>query len=207
MHRNKLLAGAAAIAIALSTASYAQAETTYQTRGGNTIISNLYIGGYGGYGWTDADLDAGPTLDVNGMDYGLFVGYQVTGLTENSWISPNGAIEFFYGWSNADDSEGGVDIEKNDEWGISFRPGLTFMSRMMPIETKPYAIIGYRRADFSATGVGSENFDGFELGIGTELVAYGDFGVRLDYSHVFYENDNGYDPSENDLRLGLTYHF
>ena len=38
-------------------------------------------------------------------------------------------------------------------------------------------------------------------------MAYNAFGVRLDYTHVFYKEDDGLDPSEDNLRLGVAYHF
>ena len=101
-------------------------------------------------------------------------------------------------------------IEKDHEWGVSFRPGLSFVDDAMPFGIKPYGIIGYKRANFEATTAGvsdDEDFDGFELGFGTELMAYNDFGVRLDYSHTWYEDKSGFDPSVDDLRLGVAYHF
>jgi opacity protein-like surface antigen len=121
-----------------------------------------------------------------------------------------GALEIYYTESNADDNSAGIDIEKDHDWGITFRPGLTFLDNNSPMGLKPYGILGWRRANFDASAAGlsdDEDFDGFELGLGTEVYAREAIGVRLDYSHVFYEEKNGIDPDEDSLRLGVLYHF
>lgn len=195
----------------------ARRSSGHSTQEGSiTPLSGFYAGGFGGYGWSDLEVEGGgPEFDVNGADYGLFVGYQLDALLDSGLgMGINGAIEFHYAWSNADDSQTvagiGIDAEKDHEWGVSFRPGLSFIDQYAPFGVKPYGIIGYRQAEFEvgAAGVsGDETYNGFELGIGTELIAYDDFGVRLDYSHVWYGEENGVDPDENDVRLGVAYHF
>lgn len=204
--KNYLIAGTLAAALSLSFPAHAQNYD--QTK----VDPGFYIGGYGGYGWTDADIGSA-SADVNGADYGLFVGAELDAFL-NGWMGLTGAIEGFYGWSEADDelTVAGipVDVEKENEWGVNFRPGLTFVNQYAPFGVEPYAILGYRRAEFStssAVGSTEADFDGFELGIGTELVAYDNIGIRLDYSHIFYEEKSGIDPDEDDLRLGVAYHF
>lgn len=192
-----LLTGAACLAF--SAPAMAQNNTGLN----NSPLSGAYIGTYGGYGWTDADT-SGVNINPEGGDYGLFVGYKLDQYLQPN-LGINGAIEAHYGWSGADDTVGGVDIEKDDEWGISFRPGISFFESI-----NPYGIIGYRNTTYeaSAGGIsGDEDYDGFELGIGTELVAMGDFGIRAEYSHVWYGEENGIDPDEDNVRLGLAYHF
>ena len=183
-----------------------------RSEGEITPLSGVYLGGFGGYGWSDVNTDGGPDFDVNGADYGVFLGYQLDALLDNTLgMGINGSIEAHYAWSDADDDEsGGLNAEKDHEWGVSFRPGLSFMDRYSPFGIKPYGIIGYRNAQYSADAGGAsgdENYNGFELGIGTELFAYNDFGVRLDYSHVWYGEKDDVDPDEHDLRLGVAYHF
>jgi opacity protein-like surface antigen len=174
-------------------------------------FSSFYLGGYGGYGWTDAETDIAGVddFDVNGADYGVFVGYELDRLLDPSW-GISGALEIYYGWSNADDDDdvAAASIEKDHEWGINFRPGLSFLSYGSVIN--PYGIIGYRNTKFevdSAAGSGDDDYDGLDLGIGTELVTWDRVGLRLDYTHTFYEDKNGIDPDEDDIRVGLSYHF
>lgn len=213
MKVSSLLATAAIAVLILPAAAQAQVNNTRP--GEPSPLSGFYVGGFGGYGWTDADSSAFGDQSVDGGDYGVFAGYQLDGLFDRSLgLGLNGALEFHYGWSDADDNSvvAGVpvNIEKNNEWGVNFRPGLSIVDQVMPFGIKPYGIIGYRQAEFEATAAGvssDETFDGFELGIGTELIAFNDFGIRADYSHVWYGEEGGIDPDEDDLRLGIAYHF
>jgi outer membrane immunogenic protein len=197
----KLLLSTAILVMPAFSSAYAQSNNyDYESL---SPLSGFYVGGYGGYGWNGMEAPGADFDDVNGAGYGVFVGYKADTLLDNTvnrmGLGLNGAIEVSYGWSSADDSVGGANIEKDNEFGINFRPGLSFISDTAPMGLNPYGIIGYRRTEFEGSGLTSrdESFDGFELGIGTELVAYDDIGIRLDYSHVWYGSENGFDPDEN----------
>lgn len=201
--------------VSLTFSTDASAQDRYQSNHDYTQgpLTGLYMGAYVGYGWNDVDTSVS-NLDVDGDEYGFFVGYQIDEILDRTvgrlGIGLNGAVEAYYTDSSADDSFGGVAVEKDYDWGISFRPGLTILDNYSPFGMKPYGILGYRSANYDASGAGAsgdESYDGFELGIGTELYAYDKLGVRLDYTHVFYEEKDGIDPDENNLRLGLAYHF
>lgn len=209
----RFLAGTAAIALLFSPAAMAQVSATKYNS--PSPLSGFYAGGFGGYGWNDVDTNGLGGFSADGADYGVFAGYQLDALMDRSLgLGINGALEFHYGWSDADDNAivGGVPVKvsKNHEWGVNFRPGLSVVDQYMPMGIKPYGIIGYRQAEFEAStpiAKDTDTFHGFELGLGTELIAYNDFGVRLDYTHVWYGEEKGIDPSSDDLRLGVAYHF
>lgn len=90
-------------------------------------------------------------------------------------------------------------------------PGLSVIDKLSPVDFNPYGILGYKRANFEVDGLGDETFDGFELGLGTELVAYDNVGVRLEYAHTWYgEEEVGgtdIDNDEDTVRVGVSYNF
>ena len=201
--KTALLTAAAIVTLTGAAHAQYQQQATYKEEGKISPLSGVYAGAYGGYGWSDADFDGGGSADLDGMDYGLFAGYSLDTLLDSTiGLGINGSLEGFYGWSDQDDGA----FDKGNEWGINFRPGLSFVDDYT-FGLKPYGIIGYRRAEFDSTSGSKDWHDGFELGLGTELMAMGDFGVRLDYSHVWYDDKGGVDPDEDDLRLGVAYHF
>jgi outer membrane immunogenic protein len=204
----KLILGTAALICVAPAMAHAQSA-------GDRTFAGPYVGAYGGYGWTNADV-SGTSVEVepNGGDYGIYAGFQADRLLDTTinrtGLGLTGAVEFHYGWSGADDTVAGVNFEKDHEWGVNFRPGLTFLNNDAVVDVAPYAIIGYRSTEYEASGAGAsgdETYDGFELGIGTELVAYDNVGVRLDYTHVWYGEENGFDPDEDNVRVGVGYKF
>ncbi len=197
MKASRIIGMAAAAILGTGTAFAASSE-----RGQTTFLTGPYIGVYGGYDWTDI---AG--TDPRGWDGGVFAGYKIGKLfgggTREYGIGANGAIEVFYGISNSDR----IGAEKDDEWGVSFRPGISILDRVTGDSgVNPYGILGYRNTKFDVAGY-TERYDGFELGIGAEVLASNNIGVRLEYSHTWYGSENGINPDTDSLRAGLSFRF
>lgn len=196
----KVIMGAALAALMVSPA-LAENNTTE--------LSGPYVGVYGSHGWND--VETGVTEgDVDGWDGGVFAGYKLDAMIERMngfGIGMNGAVEAFYGVSDAHELVGATSVEKENEWGVSFRPGFSVINKMTdPMGINPYAIIGYHNTGFKTAGH-SDRYDGFELGAGTQLIAFGDFGVRAEYGHTWYENQGGVEPDSDEVRVGVSYHF
>jgi outer membrane immunogenic protein len=180
----------------------------------NEVVVNPYVGAYGGYGWNDVETSSGD-VDIDGMDYGVYAGFKADKLLDETvnrlGTSLTGAIEVYYGGSSADDNLGALTVDKEYEYGVRFMPGLAIIDDINPVGYNPYAILGYKRANFEIDGVGDESFDGFELGIGTELVAYENVGIRLEYAHTWYGDEDiggiNVDNDEDTVRVGVGYHF
>ncbi len=189
--------------------------TTFQTaQAQDTSLSGAYVGVYGGYGWTDTENSNGADPSPSGTDYGIYGGYKIDSLLDQTvnqtGLGLTGALELHWGGSTADDTVGGVKIEKGREYGLSFRPGLSFLNSDSLFTINPYGIIGYRNTEFEARVANlefDETYHGFELGIGTELMAYDNLAFRVDYTHVWYGEENGIDPDEDNLRFGVGYNF
>lgn len=199
-----------AAVMCLTTPAFSQTTNSTSTL---SPLTGAYVGVMAGYTFGNSDSDfPGVSPEISGGEYGLFAGYKIDALlnrtVNRTGMGLNGAIEIFYNWSDADDTSGGIAFEKDHEYGISFRPGLSFLDSVSPFSANPYGILGWRRASFEAPALGvDETYDGFELGLGTELIAYDDVGLRLEYSHVWYEDQSGFDPSDDSIRMGLAYHF
>lgn len=201
-----LMTGAAILAVATFNTASAQDYSMDNDR-----MTGPYVGLYGGYGWNDTEVGAADA-DVNGADYGIYAGFKADTLLDETinkiGLGLTGAVEVYYGGSSADDTVGGVNVEKDYEYGVRFLPGLAILDEINPVGYNPYGILGYKRANFEAGG-SDETLNGFELGLGTELVAYDNIGVRIEYAHTWYGDKTiggvNVDNSEDTVRVGVAY--
>lgn len=206
-----LMTGAAILTMGATHAAHAD---SYNSNNHDSMMSGPYIGAYGGYGWNDVDTSTGD-VSVDGTDYGVYAGIKADKLLDSTvnrlGTSLTGALEVYYGGSSAEENLGTATLDKNYEYGVRFLPGLAIIDDVNPIGYNPYGILGYKRANFEIDGVGDETFDGFELGIGTELVAYNNVGVRMEYAHTWYGDEDiggiNVDNDEDTVRVGAAYHF
>lgn len=113
-------------------------------------------------------------------------------------------------------------IKMNKSWGIGLLPGI-----ILPQDTLLYARVGYVDGNFhvSTTDVSLANtntwLNGLRLGLGIEKTIHKNWGLRLEYSHISYEQQSStvnipadsftkktdITPDSNQFELGIVYRF
>lgn len=157
-------------------------------------------------------------LSATGVEAGLLVGY---GTTINKWFYVGG--ELFANTSNAGINYSTSDalgtytarFKAHDTWGLALFPGVKITD-----STLGYLRFGWNwanlKASESVTGSPSTSkgntSNGFNSGLGMETLLKGNWSLRTEYSHTWYNSFNtGYgtsiNPSDNQYNLGLIYHF
>jgi hypothetical protein len=181
-------------------------ETNYSSRDTNGF-SGPYLGADIGYNWGsfDANNPAGPDgdVDTDGWEGGLLAGYGYA--TNPTGFGGYAGVEAGYEWSGADGSFAGTAFEKNHNWLVTFRPGVTMANG----NTLAYGVVGYSRAEFEANG-DNDNLDGLVLGGGTEFGMWrAPMKMRLEYNYIDYEDANlsniNFEGHENTVKTGLVF--
>lgn len=191
-----------------------------------TPFSGPYVGAQVGYSVYDsvgtfAEPGGSLTLDgasARGADGGVYGGWGMK-------LSPTtyAGIEAEYNWSGAEHtttaSSGGtvstLSYKDKDNYGISARLGWLPSSNVML-----YGRAGWQRVSMDYTagvaGLGSstinKDHDGFRLGVGTEVAMSGNWLMRLDYNHTWYQKETlepgvEAEPDNDVFRIGVAYQF
>lgn len=177
-----------------------------------------YVGAQIGYSVYDFKLTT-PSETIDGVsgrgaDGGVYAGWGML-------FSPTyyGGLEAEYSWSGAkhETTSPGAsgEIKDKDNFGLSARLGWLPSSNVML-----YGRAGWQRAslDYSGNvaGIGAatinKDHDGFRLGVGTDVAMAGNWLMRLEYDHTWYNKETLAPGAEseprNDLfRVGVAYKF
>jgi opacity protein-like surface antigen len=159
---------------------------------------------------------------ANGVIGGGVAGYGVT-LINNFYLGAE--IDAIFGDRSYTDSAQNPDnpyvykITAGKEFGFSARPGYLINDHAMV-----FGLFGVARVPLTNTWAGSEpnvtfksTQTAFRLGGGTEIAISGPLTLRVDYTHIFLSkvtvNDTtvgysaNYEPSEDQVKVGIAYHF
>lgn len=194
-------------------------------------FDRVYAGGVLGYTWGDSDPDlrltvppgtrSGRSVDADGAELGLYGGARIP--LEGFLLG----VELGGLWSDASGDRAGVfgpgtwraSVSKSSEFYLSFNAGLELQPG-----TLVYGLAGVQTADFElrlrdeATGAASSNssnLTGWHVGLGAEAFVTENVSVRGEYRYQSYGRlrvrnnvlDTRIEPTENVLRLGISYHF
>lgn len=166
---------------------------------------DFYIGGQAGYSEFNSEAETtGEEFEGDSFDGGIIAG------ASYEWPSRFYlGLEGAYNFANADDTEdvGGtdVDIEREDSWSVTLRPGYRVNDPWLV-----YGIVGFSRTDFegSVPGYEGDDADGLSLGAGAEYTINNNWGIRGEYIYTDYDDVQGFDDNvENAFRAGLLYRF
>src|SRR5574340_34636 len=173
-----------------------------------TPFNGFYGGGQIGYSVYDISLSE-PGLSVDGVS-----GSGADGCVFGGWgmkLAPNyyGGLEAEYNWSGAEHQTDGAKIQDKDNYGISGRLGWLPSNNVML-----YGRLGWQRAtlEYSAPGISDEqDHDGMRVGVGAEVAMTGNWLMRADYAHTFYDDvtilGTNYEPDNDVFRVGVAFQF
>jgi outer membrane immunogenic protein len=167
--------------------------------------SGIYLGVLLGYTFGDADIAGGPSVDLDGVDGGIYAGYNyqidnfVIGLEGDALIS------------GAEGSGGGVNVDQNWSGSLRARAGYSLESFLL------YGTGGLAVAGFEASSAGNNDSNthlGWTVGAGIEGMVTDNVAARLEYRYTDYEDKNyglgaptNIDPATNSVRAGVGVKF
>jgi opacity protein-like surface antigen len=173
-----------------------------------------------------------PVDNSTGFVGGLFAGYgqyfsNLYYLGAEIFVNGSGASQSFSTYTTVTGVGTGAYGSKfsvNTSYGIALLPGVKLND-----STLLYIRLGWNNADLKGTesvttpgggysSVSNSNWEsGFNYGLGLESVLYQNWSLRGEYSHTSYNSfktylnatsaGTKYNPSDNQVMLGLIYHF
>lgn len=169
-----------------------------------TPFQGPYVGGQIGYSVYDITLSGGGEsiegISGSGAEGGVYGGWGMR-------FAPNayGGLEAEYNWSGAEFTGLGLKIEDKDNYGISGRLGWLPSNNVML-----YGRLGWQRTTLDYAGI-EKDHDGARVGLGAEVAMAGNWLVRMDYAHTFYDDvtfDGGsFEPDNDVFRIGVAIQF
>lgn len=169
----------------------------------------FYVSGALGYGWSDSsqhlildsgsdgsiDVDEKKSFEADGFLGSLGLGYDIM-LRDNLLI---GAFaDYSFGDLEDKYSIAGVPVtaKYEDIWAIGGRVGVIVHKDMLL-----YGTAGYTSTEFSVRnpgGKGSEDLDGFFVGVGLERLLHNNLYLRAEYRYSNYDDVKSREVVEND---------
>lgn len=151
-------------------------------------LAGIYGGIQGGYDIYDFGTNG------KGVEGGVFLGYNAP--VGNKIVV---GAETNFNLSDANSAVAGAKARNN--YGISARAGFLATDSVLV-----YARGGYVRSSIRV-GVAKDTFDGYSLGGGIEAAVMENVSVRAEYIYNNYTSSLGIEPTQQQMNLGVAYHF
>ncbi len=166
-----------------------------------------YAGGLVGYGWGNAKVKGGPSLDPDGWLGGIYGGYNFQ--TNNMFVL---GLESDFALNGAEDKANGVRVENNWNATLRARAGIAF-DRFMLYGTGGLAV-GNINTKIANGGSNSGTHAGWTVGAGMEAAITPNVIGRLEYRYIDY-GTNIYDTAPktkvdfntSQVMVGIGYKF
>jgi len=171
------------------------------------------------------NMNQNPALNATGWMGGLFGGYGQYMTNSNIYLGG----ELFANLSNASTTQtvtgsaagGGAanyytNTSGNGSYGISFIPGVKITNNTLLYVRGGYIRTKFEVKESTSTGFSSSNNNwqnGWNYGVGLESAIYDNWSVRTEYTHANFSSytisasGTKVTPSDNQVMLGLLYHF
>ncbi len=167
--------------------------------------SGIYLGVLLGYSFGDADIAGGGSVDVDGIDGGLYAGYNYQ---IDNWVA---GVEADGVLSGVEGSSGGVNVEQTWSGSLRLRAGYSLQSFLL------YGTGGVALTEVEASSGGfsdSNTHLGWTIGAGVEGMITDNVTARVEYRYTDYEDKTfnlgaptGADLNTNTIRAGVGVKF